>query len=199
MKKICKFCNSDNVRKTEYPFHDIYECLNCDRTIFEKIEDCCRNPRERYVDDFHNGIPKFVRVQCDNCGGCLEITKPLKRSEYGKKTRGEFSKERYNEWKINKQTEKKDIIEFIQFTKESNHSFYQYNIYLRSEHWRTLRLLALERDKWVCQFCKAEPATEVHHLTYNNLGSESLSELISYCRVCHGKVHDKKDYLHQNN
>lgn len=199
MKKICEFCNSENVRKTEYPFHDIYECLDCNRITFEEIEDCCRQPYERYVNDFHNGLPKFIRIQCDNCGGCLEMTKPLKRSEYEEKTRGEFSKERFKNWKLEKQIEKNNIYEFTKYLKDSKSSFYQYNIYLLSEHWRNLRIIALERDKYICQFCKLEPATEVHHLTYKNLGNESLDELISYCRVCHGKVHDKKDFLHQNN
>ena len=199
MKKICKFCNSENVRKTEYPFHDIYECLNCNKTTFEEIEDCCRRPSERYVIDFHNGLPKFIRIQCDNCGGCLEMTKPLKHSEYEEKTRGEFSKERFKNWKLEKQIEKNNIYEFTKYLKDSKSSFYQYNIYLRSEHWRNLRLIALERDKYICQSCKQEKATEVHHLTYNNLGNEFLDELISYCRVCHEKVHEKKDSRHQSN
>lgn len=199
MINLCKKCKSENIKETEYPFHNIYECSKCDTTTFERIEECCRNPDERYVIDFHNGLPKFIRVQCDNCGGCLTMTKPLKHSEYGEKTRGEFSKKRLNDWKLNIQLEKNEIFKFIKYLKDAKCSFYQYNIYLQSEHWRNLRLIALKRDNYICQSCKQEKATEVHHLTYKNLGNESLDELISYCRVCHEKVHEKKDCLHQSN
>ena len=95
--KNCKFCHSGNIIRTEYDFHDAYKCSACDKAFFEKIAECCRNPVDRYVDDFHNNVPVFIRVQCDNCGGCLNMTKSLKRAEFGEKTKGEFSKERFLE------------------------------------------------------------------------------------------------------
>jgi hypothetical protein len=33
-------------------------------------------------------------------------------------------------------------------------------------------------------FCKS-PAEEVHHVTYENVGSERLDDLRSLCRICH--------------
>ncbi len=77
--KNCKFCHSGNIIRTEYDFHDAYKCSACDKAFFEKIAECCRNPVDRYVDDFHNNVPVFIRVQCDNCGGCLNMTKSLKK------------------------------------------------------------------------------------------------------------------------
>ena len=191
MRYICKKCNGDNVQKTEYPFHDIYECKDCEITLFEEIEDCCRQPAERYVNDFHKDVPKFIRIQCDNCGGCLEMTKPLKRSEYGHRTKGEFSKEKLQNWRREKQIERKEIHTFTKYLKFVKSNFYKYTIHLQSVYWRNIRQLALERDKYTCQFCKSERATEVHHLTYKNLGNELLEELTSYCRACHEKVHEK--------
>jgi hypothetical protein len=187
----CKKCNSRNVKKTENQFHDIFDCEDCNTTTFNKIEDCCRQPSERYVDGFHNGVPVFIRVQCDNCGGCLNMTKSLDRATYGNKTRGEFSQDRFDKWKIEKQIENQSIYKTVKYLKDAKVSFFQYDIYLQSKHWRSLRLVALERDKWVCQLCKLETATEVHHLTYKNLGNELLEELTSYCRACHEKVHEK--------
>ena len=58
--------------------------------------------------------------------------------------------------------------------------------------WRKLRLLALQRDHYLCQAClrggKITPATEVHHIReledFPELGLE-LSNLESLCWNCH--------------
>jgi hypothetical protein len=191
VKNKCGNCSGENIQKTEYPFHNIYECKDCGDTTSVKIEECCRKPSERYVDGFHNGIAVFIRIQCDNCGGCLNMTKSLDRATFGNKTCGEFSQDRFDNWKAEKQLEKQSIYKFVKYLKDAKSSFFQYNIYLQSQHWRSLRLIALERDNWLCQSCKSAEATEVHHLTYKNLGNEPLEELTSYCRACHAKVHEK--------
>ena len=58
--------------------------------------------------------------------------------------------------------------------------------------WRRVRLLALQRDNYLCQKCmrrkKITPATEVHHIKeledYPELGLE-LDNLESLCWQCH--------------
>lgn len=58
--------------------------------------------------------------------------------------------------------------------------------------WRRVRLLALQRDNYLCQECmrrkKITPATEVHHIKeledYPELGLE-LDNLESLCWQCH--------------
>jgi len=58
--------------------------------------------------------------------------------------------------------------------------------------WRRCRLLALQRDKYLCQHClkknRVTPATEVHHIVpleeRPDLGLE-LSNLVSLCHACH--------------
>lgn len=64
----------------------------------------------------------------------------------------------------------------------------RYSIYLRSPRWQIKRLQALSRDKDICQICKENEATQVHHLHYDNCGNENLEDLISLCRFCHLKV-----------
>lgn len=67
-----------------------------------------------------------------------------------------------------------------------------YNEYLWSDHWKALRQLALERDKWTCQACLRAPAEVVHHLTYEHVGKELLFEVVSVCRPCHTRCHPEK-------
>ncbi len=42
----------------------------------------------------------------------------------------------------------------------------------------------LEYDNYLCVFCKS-PAEQVHHVSYENAGHETNSDLRSLCRLCH--------------
>lgn len=65
--------------------------------------------------------------------------------------------------------------------------------------WRKIRLVALQRDNYLCQEClrkkKITPATEVHHIRpledYPELGLE-LSNLESICWACHEETKRRK-------
>ena len=63
-----------------------------------------------------------------------------------------------------------------------------YSRYLRSPEWKELRSRILALAKWRCHECGAY-ATEVHHLTYVNVGNESEEDLQALCRRCHQHVH----------
>lgn len=65
---------------------------------------------------------------------------------------------------------------------------FDYHEYLKSERWQNLRKSVLHRDNELC-IC-GKKATEVHHKTYERLGNEPLSDLVSLCRHCHQNVHD---------
>jgi hypothetical protein len=64
-----------------------------------------------------------------------------------------------------------------------------YEAYLQTDAWRAKRAEALKRDGGVCQGCRTQRATQVHHLTYAHLGDELLFELISVCDDCHLRIH----------
>ena len=67
--------------------------------------------------------------------------------------------------------------------------------YLASPEWDTKRKQVLERDLYACQGCgNTGIPLEVHHITYTNYGSESLSDLVTVCRPCHQSIHDKYGY-----
>ncbi len=63
-----------------------------------------------------------------------------------------------------------------------------YSTYLSSPAWADKRREVLTRDRNKCLRCSA-PATQVHHMTYQNVGYENLDELASVCDACHEWVH----------
>lgn len=67
----------------------------------------------------------------------------------------------------------------------------EYNRYLDSFEWKSKRAQILIRDKYKCT--EKRPgctyhATEVHHLTYRNVGNEPLDDLTSVCHHCHEAI-----------
>ncbi len=72
-----------------------------------------------------------------------------------------------------------------------------YNAYLKSDHWRDLREQVLYRDGFQCQLVLygcTQAATQVHHLTYEHVTREALSELVSVCNNCHEQHHGRRFY-----
>lgn len=67
-----------------------------------------------------------------------------------------------------------------------------YNEYLKSDDWRKLRRKVIERESDLCQGCRGAPIQEVHHLNYDRLGNELLTDLVGVCRSCHLKFHPDK-------
>ena len=68
-----------------------------------------------------------------------------------------------------------------------------YKDYIASDKWKAIRLKVLKRDNNLCQACLESPATDVHHITYANLGDELMFELLSVCRDCHfNRLHKDK-------
>ena len=64
-----------------------------------------------------------------------------------------------------------------------------YREYIRSKAWRDRRNQVLRRSRGVCERCGKWPVVNVHHRTYERLGSERLEDLIGVCRHCHEEMH----------
>jgi 5-methylcytosine-specific restriction endonuclease McrA len=64
-----------------------------------------------------------------------------------------------------------------------------YDDYLRSDAWKRRAAKILQRANGVCEGCLSNPASEVHHLTYQNIGQEFAWELRAVCRSCHSRIH----------
>lgn len=70
---------------------------------------------------------------------------------------------------------------------------FDYQRYLASRPWALLKEQVRERSGGFCEHCHAAPHQDTHHLTYERLGNESLSDLMALCRDCHAWVSAKKD------
>lgn len=69
----------------------------------------------------------------------------------------------------------------------------QYKAFLQSSYWKATRKLALARDGYKCQKCGNTKTLQVHHKTYEHIGSEHLHfrDIVTLCRTCHNQA-DKK-------
>lgn len=66
-----------------------------------------------------------------------------------------------------------------------------YTAYLKTEKWQKKRFERNKLDGFRCQMCGTAKNLNVHHLTYENLGRESIYDLVTLCESCHKKVHEK--------
>lgn len=61
-------------------------------------------------------------------------------------------------------------------------------IYLRSSHWRAIRVEKLKAQPR-CESCNKSGRLDIHHLSYERLYGELMSDLQALCRSCHNKEH----------
>lgn len=65
----------------------------------------------------------------------------------------------------------------------------RYHRHMKSAEWAVIREKVFRRANGLCEGCMEKPATQVHHLTYENMGSEFLFELVAVCTDCHERAH----------
>lgn len=69
-----------------------------------------------------------------------------------------------------------------------------YNEYLKSNWWRTVREQRLRLDLYLCALCKSKYKLHVHHITYERIGEENVfTDLITLCEKCHNAEHKRKN------
>ena len=65
-----------------------------------------------------------------------------------------------------------------------------YAEYLKSPHWKQLRIAKLKAARYTCEHCGQRNAIlHVHHVTYDRRGCERMSDLRCLCEQCHCRVH----------
>jgi phage terminase large subunit GpA-like protein len=65
-----------------------------------------------------------------------------------------------------------------------------YDVYLRTQHWQSLRELHFRLFGRQCQQCGAEGIElHLHHRTYERRGREAPGDLVILCKDCHAAVH----------
>lgn len=66
-----------------------------------------------------------------------------------------------------------------------------YKQHLQSNDWTMKRNAVFRRSGGMCECCLTNRATEVHHLSYKNVGHEFLPELTATCNSCHSSAHEE--------
>jgi FtsK/SpoIIIE family/FtsK alpha domain len=65
-----------------------------------------------------------------------------------------------------------------------------YEEYLQTPEWQATRKRILKRDNSQCQGCHGRGITlNVHHYTYERLGCERDTDLVTLCEFCHEELH----------
>lgn len=187
-----KECDSKSCRLelSNVAGHKFSYCTHC----YKVEETYCENHLLRLA-KWPQGTGFRVVQQCITCGqtegsaikqSSLDCT--LEELHYGEPFRQLFKKAR--------EKHRDELLERAQneFQVESRQ---RYKNALNSSHWKSIRQKVLERDNHTCQACLDAKASDVHHLHYQNLGSETALELVSVCRPCHDKIHEKvREHTH---
>ena len=67
----------------------------------------------------------------------------------------------------------------------------EYQEYLQSEHWLSVREERKKIDNYRCILCGSSENINVHHLSYENIGEENIYlDLLTLCKRCHFLLHD---------
>lgn len=67
----------------------------------------------------------------------------------------------------------------------------RYAAYLQSSEWRDRVRLVRNRSGGVCERCGLADHEHTHHLTYERLYHEPLTDLVGVCRECHATIHGR--------
>lgn len=92
-------------------------------------------------------------------------------------------------WSGNKQAEEESREAFNK--SKNKHNKVVYAEYIKSKSWAKKRNKIFKRDNYLCIICSSNKNLQAHHLTYDRLGYEKLTDLITVCTICHNKIHNK--------
>lgn len=72
-----------------------------------------------------------------------------------------------------------------------------YKNYLKSKHWVMKKKEYNRKYERVCSCCGGKENLQLHHISYDRLGNEPLTDLVYLCKECHMRIHrvinDTKD------
>jgi hypothetical protein len=149
----------------------------------------CEHPqselRERTI---RGGGKQFVQ-QCLRCGVATSnpVKKEIALAGNDGKPLAQFDEQLLISWEA---ASKKSADKIM--NADDSAFWLAYEKYLASPIWRKKREKVFERATGICEGCRENPATQVHHLSYEHVGEEYLFELVAICEVCHDKLHDEK-------
>jgi len=72
----------------------------------------------------------------------------------------------------------------------------EYQQYLASREWALLKEQIRKRSGDKCERCLRDPYESTHHLTYERVGNELLTDLLAVCNACHKFLSGKSKLDH---
>lgn len=155
-------------------------------TVIDSI--ICLDHNPEFVKKLSESGSYLLRQQCKKCG--KSVSNGMKHSLVKDVNSLPLFDESLVDLEYRFRIEARDSFEL----KRNESAFEEYNRYLNSDKWKLKREKVFERDKNLCQACLTNKATQVHHLTYQNIYDEPLFELISVCARCHDKIESQKPH-----
>ena len=76
-----------------------------------------------------------------------------------------------------------------------------YRLYLLTTYWAKKRVWAIRKNGGRCHYCQGDEHIQVHHLSYDRLWHERLTDLEVVCSSCHKRIHgidlldEQRDHL----
>lgn len=196
----CYVCKSENLLLLkEGDYYTGYFCNDCGNGRVDYFTGgCCSNP---ILIDIRFEQTNGVWVRRTGCKNCKSLVGSQKKKGDDFLKLPFLSQENYLLTEKNKKDSFDKLYNYIKLlcqdfkdTQISERRKY-YEDYIKSENWKRVRKLVLERDDFLCQGCRIKKAVHVHHTTYDFLGDELLFQLISLCVDCHQKIHPEKNIL----
>jgi len=156
-------------------------------------EQMCSHPETKLCRSTMSDGREEIRKQCLECGELIGTAIAKKDApQLLKPVDAGFRDERR---KVKADERAKIYCKHARLQKDEQDRFSEkYNAHLKSSLWRAKRNKILNRAGGLCEGCREQAATQVHHLTYENLGNEFLFELVAICDGCHTRYH-KKDLV----
>ena len=130
------------------------------------------------VRTYVNGTTHYV-PQCSKCG---RQSQAIKKSEYAG-VPSAFDEELNKRFRNYCQAVRRRFQDVFGF----DHSVYER--YLNSDEWLYKSMAKLDSAGNECEQCGGT-ASECHHLHYDTIGEESLSDLMALCHACHMEIHE---------
>lgn len=66
-----------------------------------------------------------------------------------------------------------------------------YQKYIESDEWKEVRNDRIFLDGYKCRMCGSAMNLVVHHITYERVPNEDMDDLITLCRDCHNRLHER--------
>ena len=175
---LCETCGHQ-IKSRKFKDATVVEyCINC-----FQYEIKYRQCNHQFIPIIYNNSNTNARIVRETCKFCFHRENPGKLKDYDISKLKVTTNDSYHNFITKISEERNKLLNEI-FDKQKEYRKSLYQKYLNSDHWKNLRKKAMERDNYTCQICHKK-ATEVHHLTYENLNKEHLFELVALCHNCH--------------